>query len=386
MPSNMDDKAGVDNLDAALSGDQSLHGANKDQISALGGEFDDDLDGFASTPEDRGDVLETAEDRGDDVKEEEEADEEEAESSDDETDAEGEESDADADADAEEETTDDEESDEESDEEGDDSDQEADKDDSEKPKKVVVPPGYLPKHRFDEVNARRKAAEEELAALKAESTANKDAAESKYDFDAAREEYGELLISGKTKEAAAKLKEISTAERADWEAEAVSKSTSNVSAQQVQNELQQIVAQYEGEYAEFNPENENYSEDIVDEVEAFFTGYLNKRPELTPQQAFHLAVDNTARLYGLQKQGESATEGDDSVDEPAAKKTVTRKVAKKDTKKKIALAQRAPANTSKAGNAGDSSGESQPDINQMTDDEFDALPDSVRARLRGDTV
>src|SRR5690606_27139019 len=51
-----DDAAGSKNLESAISGDASLR-ARREQIEALGGELDDDLDLFKHTPESRGDFV-----------------------------------------------------------------------------------------------------------------------------------------------------------------------------------------------------------------------------------------------------------------------------------------------------------------------------------------
>jgi hypothetical protein len=361
----MDSEAGKKNLDAAVSGEIDLDGANRDQIEAMGGEIDE-IDEFTADAIARGDIL------PDDIPDEPDAD---SPADEDEPEA-GDEGDAGEEPAGEEEASDEDEP--EGDEPDDPDDQTTEDEPDEKPAKVDDQ--RIPKSRFDEVNARRKAAEDKLAEFEAQAQAGEDATENKFDFEANETEYMELLLSGKTKEAAAKRTEIRAAEKAEWTQESVHQSTSTVQNERVQNELDAMVEDYEAAYNEFNADSDEYSEDIVGEVDTFYRGYRS-RQDLTPQAAFKLALDTTIRLYGLKKVG---AEGEGETTETPKKTTVRKK--KVQTKKKIELAKKAPKDTGATGDAGDSVGDANYDINNMTDAELDALPESTLKRLRGDTL
>jgi hypothetical protein len=62
---------------------------------------------------------------------------------------------------------------------------------------------FIPKKRFDEVNQRRKAAEDKLAQFERENKAMQQAQDATYDFDAKEKEYLDLVLDGKTEEAIA---------------------------------------------------------------------------------------------------------------------------------------------------------------------------------------
>lgn len=384
---------GAQNLADAVGGKTGMGDMNPEQIAALGGELDDDLDTFDPSAEDRGDSLEpVTKDEDEDKDDDEEKDDEEDKDGDDESEDDGEDKSGDDDGDGDEsdadEDDDEKDSDDDSeDDEGDEADDDSEEEEEEAGKKKPGDQPTIPKKRFDEVNARRREAEEEVARLKAEKKAGEDGDKDEFDFEAAEVEYQELLLDGKTKEAAAKRSEIRVAEKAAWQTEQSESTESTVTQREVQRELSGLAAEYEAAYDTLNPDSDDFSEDVVDDIQAMFKGYLNARMDLTEGQCFTLAVDNAVRIYGLKKGDEGATDnkkgGDDDEEKPPKN---TRRKPKKDVKKKLEKAKKAPKDPGSAGDSSGSAGESadQPDVSQMSDDEFDALPDSTKARLRGD--
>lgn len=367
-----DDAAGSKNLESAISGDASLS-ARREQIEALGGELDDDLDLFKPTPESRGDFVADDDDSEPPARSEAEPDGEDTESDEESSTEEPEEEGGDADEADSADADDSESSQSDSDDDDDSGDEDTD------PRRTDLP--RIPKARFDEVNARRKAAEDRVKELEAQLAAKEQASKQAYDFDAAEQEYGELLLDGKFKEAAAKRREINAALEAEWEAKQAAKTEMTVAQRELKKDLNAISRRLESEYAEFDPESELYSEDLTAEVLSMFEGYLSTRMDLTPQEALQLAGDNVVRLYGLKKVGTSEEPPSASKDKPNV-----RKVAKKDTKKKIELAKKAPKDIGAAGKSGTDHGEKPLDINSLSDDELMALPESTLKRLRGDFV
>jgi hypothetical protein len=376
----IDDDKGVENLDAALSGDTKLHGGNKAQIEAMGGDLDDDLDSFEATSTDRGDFLEAseAEDRGDTVAGSKPTDDEESEASDEASEETEASDDSEEGAEEAEGASSESEEEEAEAEEASDGDKASDSKRSDE-KATERAEQRIPKTRFDEVNARRKAAEEELATLKAQLDAGEQAKEEQYDFVAAEEAYIDLVLAGKTKDAVIKRSEIDAAKMAQWQRESLTQTQESISTSQLKQDLAVIVKEAEASYDEFNPDSDNYSDDMVDEVQTFYQGYLT-RQDLSPQQAFRMALDTTVRLYGLNPLGQEAPAAEP---EQQPKKVLK---PKSDMRNKVKLAKKAPQDPGKAGAAGDAAGEERFDISNMTDDELDALPESTLKRLRGDVI
>lgn len=366
--------AGEKNLDDALSGETGLQ---QDQIEAFGGELDDDLDGFDASKADRGDSLEPPKDDDDSDDDDKDDDDGDSDDSDDDDGAKG---DDDSDDDGDDKDSD---AEDDSDADGDDDSDDDDKDEDDAKSDKKKPDNRIPKDRFDEVNARRKKAEDELATLKAEKAAG-DKGED-FDFDAAEIEYMDLLLDGKSKEALAVRKSIDAAKEAVWESKQTIKADNTVTEREVKRELDGLVAQYEGEYDVLNKDTDDFSEDVIDDVQSMFRGYLQTRDDLTPGQAFSLAVNNAVRIYGLEKNGEAGdtTKGDEK---GKGDKKNTRTKDKKDVKGKIKIAKKAPKDLGDAGNAGDSAGDTEIDLDNLTDAEMDALPESTLARLRGDFI
>jgi hypothetical protein len=253
--------------------------------------------------------------------------------------------------------------------------------DTKEPEKAAEP--SIPKSRFDQVNAAKKAAEEELATLKERLNREGKAAEAgsqqEYDFDAAEERYMEAVLDGKAAEAKAIRAEIRAAERAAYEALATTKATQTTQAAQTQREIDRIVSAAERDFPAFDPKNEEaFRPDLVEEVSAYFGTRLNLGD--SAPVAMQRAVDAIAKIHGL-----AAPPAEDT--KPAKGKVVTIPAGKDATKAKVAAAKKAPPTLATAGAGGDEAGISgELDVSKLTDKELDALPESTRRRLRGDFI
>ncbi len=235
----------------------------------------------------------------------------------------------------------------------------------------------IPKSRFDEVNTRRKAAEEKLAALEAEKKAGDQAED--FNFDEAELEFMDLLLAGKTQDALVKRNEIRAAEQSAYLAHANAVAPQAVSEGAEQAKVDALVDEYEVEYNGFNPKHDDYQADLMDEVASMYSGYMSHG--FTRSEAFKMALDNTVTLYKLPSNtGEPATE--ETTDE---KKPKSEKKPIKKTKEKLEAAKNAPADPSKASGEHDDS-QRPVKIEDMSDDELAALPPAALARLRGDTI
>lgn len=232
----------------------------------------------------------------------------------------------------------------------------------------------IPKHRFDEVNERRKAAEAELELLKAQQKAAEDPEEAEvpYDILAGEKEYMDLLLDGDVDAALAKRQEVDIAKEAKWRSDAKLETRTDINQEAEQAELISLSTEAEQMFDQFNPESDAFDQNMLNKVLTFMTGY-EARGE-SRADAFVAGLADVIEMYGL----DAAAPADD----PAPKPTGGKKV----DPKKAALADSLHTPVVGAGSGSAESGVATPDITNMTDEEFDALPEKAQARLRGDIL
>ncbi len=266
---------------------------------------------------------------------------------------------------------------------------EAKDDDAAAAKKDDKPkPGGIPKARFDQVNERRRVAEEEIKRRDDAAAAAKDAKENKFDFEKAEDEYIEFMLDGKKEEAKAKRSEIRSAEKAEWKAEAVGESTSTVADQQSAAEVDDLTDQAQELYPVFNSNHEDFSPEITAKTLAFYNGYKVTKPPgvRTDADAMVMAIADTIQLYDLNTKYHPKPEDKDGDDKkPDEKKPDEKKLPEKtEIDKKLKDAEQQGTPVIKGGDGSDSRGAAVPDIEDMTDEELDALPAATISRMRGD--
>lgn len=235
----------------------------------------------------------------------------------------------------------------------------------------------IPKHRFDEVNERRKAAEKENERLRAELEASKppEKKEEPFDFDAAETEYQNLLLDGDTDAALAKRREIRAAEHAAWKAEAKSETRSDLDTEADTQELLSLSREAEEMFDVFNPESDSYNQAILDKVLVIMGGYQVKYPDMSRADAFVAGLADVAEMYDLMPPEEGEA---DTTPKPTGKPKTDPKKAK--------VRDKAHQPVGNQGGASAEAGAVVPNIENMSDEELDALPEKTLARLRGDFI
>ena len=257
--------------------------------------------------------------------------------------------------------------------ESDDDDSEGDEDPAPKPDKGI------PRHRFNEVNQRMRDAEAENASLRAEREAGKVETVDKFDFDAAEEEYMGLLLDGKTKDASAARRVIREAEKAEIKAEARAETMTEVDSTHAERVLNALTTEAENLFPQFDAKAAEFDPAIVAKTVTFMRGYQAQGE--TPDDAFISALADSIEFFGLDD-----TESLGNVVTPKTGKTVTKKDPIRKVKEKIAASKRAVKPLADAGQGSADAGTVIPDIDQMSEDELDALPESMLARMRGDIL
>ena len=371
---------------------ESANDITQDQLAHLGGDLDDlDTEDFSAA--DRGDDFdpdakppEDKEDSDDDDKDSEDSSE--ADGDDDDSDeADGDDSDS-ADDDASDDEGEDDDSEDDADQDDDDSEDTSAKDDKNEDKSGI------PRWRFNEVNERAKAAEAEIARRDKEEKAADDAAEEQFDFDTAEKEYMDLLLDGKTDDALAKRNEIRAAEREQFKTETKTETKNEVNATAVATEINSLATQAEQMYPVFDATHDDFNPTISSKVMTFYQGYV-AAGELAQGDAFVAAVADVIDLYDLDtkygdtsdKNTDSSDKDDGKSDQEEGKDKDGKKAGKKridKTKQKIDASGNAHTPIADQGKGGDSAGVDTIDLEQMTDEEMDALPEATMKRLRGD--
>ena len=347
--------------DAALAVEHTPE-REAEQWAHLGGEKDDiddfdatDLDDGSVLPEDYDETAAPAESPSDEATEDEEPSDEV--SDDDEPAVEAEESDNEV---AEEEEAD--EADAGEDSEGEDEDAPAQR--------------GIPKWRFDEINEEKKALREEVAALKAQAAAGKPPTEDEpepYDIRANTKEYMDLLLDGDVDGALAKMEEIDAAKEAKWKSETQTATVTDLNTNAEASELLALSQEAESMFGQFNPDHADYNQGMLNKVMTFMRGYESSG-EMSRSDAFVAGLADVVEMYDLMPE-----EAGDENPEPKPK-------PKPKTVDKTAVRKQAHTPVAGEGSGSADAGAVAPSIDDMTDEELDALPEKTLARMRGDIL
>jgi len=230
----------------------------------------------------------------------------------------------------------------------------------------------IPKSRFDTFNERMKRAERELAELRAAAQDKETPAVPEVDLDELEQKYAEAILDGEVDTARQIRSDIRKAERAEYERVAAEKAQSATSADRQQADLNAAVKTAEEAYPVLDQSSDDYNQDIVDEVVDLMSGWV-RTGKYTPAEAMVKAVKTTAKLYDLDAPPPAP-------EKPAAPKE---KVAsKEEVRKKVKAAASTPPDLSRAGEG--MAREVGLNIDDLSEEEFDALPESKLRELRGD--
>ena len=233
----------------------------------------------------------------------------------------------------------------------------------------------VPKSRLDEVLAKQKALQKQLDDMKAAQTLAEEAP-GEYDFAEKEVEYQNLVLDGESQKAAALRAEIRAAERAQLEYEMTQKMTKTVSENQQLTALQQAAADLEASFPVFDQGssdyNAEYTQEVIDLRDAFILKGENAVAALSKAAKF------VVREYGLDNEvAPSLTaKPNKTVDEVAKKRA--------EVNRKLKAADAQPPEL--PGESSANRGEKVLDVSNMTEDEFNALPEATLRRLRGDVV
>jgi len=237
----------------------------------------------------------------------------------------------------------------------------------------------VPKSRLDEVLQKQKALQKQLDDMRA-AQATPDEAPEEYNFAEKEVEYQNALLDGEADKAAAIRTEIRKAERAQIEFEMGQKMTETVSQNQQANALQQAASALESEFPIFDAKSDQYDEALTQEVielrDAFIIKGENAVAALSKAAKFVISENGLVDLADASPSLAGSAAPKSSVDEVAKKRA--------EVSKKLKAADSQPPELQGEGTA--TRREKAMDLSNMTEEEFDALPEATLKRLRGDIL
>lgn len=233
------------------------------------------------------------------------------------------------------------------------------------PQKAVDNNPLIPRERYNKVNEELKSVKQQLDELlkrqpASEVTSSEQVTEdSPFDFDAAEEQYMAALLEGETARAKEIRKEIRVHEQALFSSH-VDQNIKNEAVQRtVEQSLSAIVTDAYNNYPELNPDSPTFSQSLVNKINMMQGAYIKngQRPDVALQSAL-------ADFMPAVKQVDTAGK-----DVAAMRRNAD------------AASRQPPAMQT---GIGDRSREATADVAKMSEEDFAALPEKEKRRLRGD--
>jgi hypothetical protein len=234
-------------------------------------------------------------------------------------------------------------------------------------------PKMIPKSRLDEVLAQNKALKKRIEQSEKVQKEIEEAPEA-YDFDSREEEYMDAVLDGDKDKAKAIRKEIRQAEASKMESELTRDIEQKVTRSSTETAIQDAAHAIEEAFPIFDSNSDDFNEALTAEVNKYMTGFVQSGQN--PVEALEEAT-----TYVLQKNNmlDASTESVPTLGntDPTAKK-------KAQVSKKLKAAESQPPDL--PGESSANKGEQPYDLNNMTEEEFDALPEATLKRIRGDIL
>jgi len=236
----------------------------------------------------------------------------------------------------------------------------------------------IPKDRFDEVNDRMKTAEETVKSLKEQlehvvEEKNAPPPEEPYDYATKEKEAMDALLEGDSNKYAEIRSEIRQAEKDETLREAKALAEQGDASLKDSFTFEEAGAAIEAEFPQFAEDSESYNKDAREDLIDLYLGY-SKSGTYTRVQALQRAAAQAAKMHNL---AETVAE-----DDPVPDNVVD--IKKTNVKEKVAADNAQPP--AMEGRADGQNEEPRTDVMSMSDEEFDALPESSKRRLRGDVM
>ena len=199
-----------------------------------------------------------------------------------------------------------------------------------------------------------------------------------YDFAAKEREYMNLVLDGKEADAVQLRQEIRTAEKTQLEFDMSQKMQQTVSQNAQATALQAAANELEANFPVFDQNsadyNADYTQEVIDLRDAFIVQGFDAVDALSKAANFVIKDHSLAEEA---PQESTLTQSAAPMQDEVAKKRA-------EVNKKLKAAKAQPPEL--PGESSAARGEKALDISNMTEEEFDALPDATIKRLRGDLL
>lgn len=266
-----------------------------------------------------------------------------------------------------------------------------DKTEKTEPEKSETPRGddgrFIPKARFDEQLGKERSTREAAEARAAELESQLKKFQQHEDTAKLDERISELedklesaRLDGNKDEALRMSKELRLLERQIRVSESTQMSQQAKAEAYESMRVDIMVERLEGQYDELNPNSDSYDEFLIERT----LDRQNKliRTGIPPSKALQQAAEETmgwyrGKLAGREVRGETGLSAATAADSRKEAQVV----------KNLDTQKRQPASMNEAGMDSDKGGiKGQIDVTKLTADEFNALPESTKAKLRGDLL
>lgn len=245
-----------------------------------------------------------------------------------------------------------------------------------------APDNMVPHSRFNEVNEKKKAAElrakeleDRIKALEAANAEPEPEPEPAYDFDAKEEEYMAAVLEGDADKAKEIRSEIRTQEHKIYSMEAAQTAQDTTQMSKEQERFLDKTTELEERFPVLNDKSDDFDMETTDVVIALYEGLQKTGKYDTPEAALEAAAQ---QILGTQTVAEP--EDTTEVEDDAATKNSDAK--KKAGAKKAAAAKRQPNRMQ--GGTNDVDAERVGKVMEISDEEWDNLPESRKREMRGD--
>lgn len=236
----------------------------------------------------------------------------------------------------------------------------------------------IPKSRFDEVNNRYKALQKEIEELRSQQPKSPAKETPTFDFEGKERAYMEAVVDGEFDKAQAIRTEIRAAEQAAFEARATAIAEESgeraVSATQQALDFNKAVADVRSLYKELDHEGEFKNDAAIEEVVELRDVYIQRGTP--PAEALRKAARLVAADYGFEATSEAPAA---DTKPPKQEKPVAKPRSADEVRRNAKTAVAQPPK-----HAAGSQEDETIDIMNMSEEEFDRLPEKVLAQLRGD--
>lgn len=231
----------------------------------------------------------------------------------------------------------------------------------------------IPKSRLDEVLAKNKLLEKERDEARAAAAGPKpDKEPEAFDFKAKEKEYMQAVRDGEDEKAL----EIRDAIRAAERAELTTASREDSVEVDDRTAMAKAAAEIEENFPQFVKGHADFNQEATDRVVKMRNALIASGSSMVA--ALNEAVEFVVNKYGFDKPLEEATKKDDpkvvNLDEKR----------KKDVAKKVDLQKKQPPEMEGEGER--TRTQSEVDLDEMTEEEFNALPEATKKRMRGDLI